>query len=86
VLQLRTTCNSAKPNLRNLSAPVGLWPLWQVLEHNLPIDYQHYLEHCLSQPLIRIFEAIMPDPKQVRAPLQHAPQCAHAVPHLICAI
>lgn len=29
------------------------------LEHNLPIDAQHYLDHHLSQPLLRIFEPIM---------------------------
>eukprot|EP00958_Prasinococcus_capsulatus_P026248 scaffold4725_cov367-Prasinococcus_capsulatus_cf.AAC.5 len=29
------------------------------LEHNLPIDTQHYLEHHLKAPLTRIFEPIM---------------------------
>ena len=29
------------------------------LEHNLPIDCQHYLDHHLSLPLRRIFEPIM---------------------------
>jgi hypothetical protein len=29
------------------------------LEHNLPIDAQHYLDHHLSQPLLRIFEPII---------------------------
>lgn len=33
------------------------------LDHNLTIDYQHYLEHFLSQPLMRIFEPVMKDPK-----------------------
>ncbi|KAK3241012.1 DNA polymerase delta catalytic subunit, variant 2 [Cymbomonas tetramitiformis] len=31
------------------------------LEHNIPIDCHHYLEHYLTQPLIRIFEPIMKD-------------------------
>ena len=31
------------------------------LEHNLPIDSQHYLEHQLKEPLKRIFEPIMKD-------------------------
>jgi DNA polymerase delta subunit 1 len=30
-----------------------------VLENNLPIDYNHYLEHQIKQPLIRIFEPIL---------------------------
>eukprot|EP01134_Creolimax_fragrantissima_P003471 CFRG3471T1 len=30
-----------------------------VLEHNIPIDYQHYVEHQLTNPIIRIFEPIM---------------------------
>lgn len=29
------------------------------LENNLPIDCQHYLEHFLSKPLLRIFEPIL---------------------------
>eukprot|EP00736_Rhodelphis_marinus_P000075 Rmarinus@m.29088 len=33
-------------------------PLY-VLEHNLPIDTQYYLEHMLKNPLERIFEPIM---------------------------
>ena len=38
-------------------------PLY-VLEHKLPIDHRHYLEHQLSQPLLRLFEAILPDPRK----------------------
>lgn len=30
-----------------------------MLENNIPIDTQHYLEHQLIQPLTRIFEPIM---------------------------
>jgi DNA polymerase delta subunit 1 len=33
------------------------------LEHNLPIDTAHYLEHHLAQPLMRIFEPVMKNPK-----------------------
>ena len=32
------------------------------LDHNLPIDAQHYLEHYLMQPLIRIFGPIVRHP------------------------
>jgi len=35
-------------------------PLY-VLEHDLNIDATHYIEHQLHQPLMRIFEPIMPD-------------------------
>jgi DNA polymerase delta subunit 1 len=33
-----------------------------VLENNIPIDTQYYLEHSLTKPLGRVFEAVMPDP------------------------
>ncbi|TNV85757.1 hypothetical protein FGO68_gene3112 [Halteria grandinella] len=39
-------------------------PLY-VLENNLPLDYNHYLEHQIKQPLIRIFEPILQNPEQV---------------------
>ena len=39
-------------------------PLY-VLEKNLPIDYNFYLEHQIKQPLIRIFEAVVPNPEHV---------------------
>lgn len=35
------------------------------LEHNLPIDFQHYLEHHLSQPILRIFEPLMANPRSL---------------------
>ena len=35
------------------------------LEHNLPIDAQHYLDHHLEQPLMRIFEPIMRNPQEL---------------------
>jgi DNA polymerase elongation subunit (family B) len=36
-------------------------PLW-VLENNIPLDYQYYLDQQLRQPLIRIFKPLMKDP------------------------
>lgn len=33
------------------------------LENNLPIDVQHYLDHHLAQPLMRIFEPVCKDVK-----------------------
>lgn len=33
-----------------------------VLDHNIPIDVQYYLEHHLSPPLLRVFEGVLPDP------------------------
>jgi DNA polymerase delta subunit 1 len=36
-----------------------------VLKNNIPIDYQYYLDHQLSLPLLRIFDAIMPNAKSV---------------------
>lgn len=38
-------------------------PLY-VLEHNLPIDTQHYLE-TLKGPLMRIFEGVMSNPESL---------------------
>lgn len=35
------------------------------LRHRLPIDAQHYLDHHLAQPLTRIFEPIMKNPKEL---------------------
>ena len=37
-------------------------PLY-VLENNLPVDFNHYLEKQLKKPLLRIFEAILPTPE-----------------------
>lgn len=39
-------------------------PLY-VLENNLSIDYQHYIEHQLQQPLMRIFGPILPNADSV---------------------
>jgi DNA polymerase elongation subunit (family B) len=35
------------------------------LKNNLPIDCQHYLDHHLAQPLMRLFEPIMKNPKEL---------------------
>lgn len=36
-----------------------------VLENNIPIDTQYYLENQLSKPLMRIFEPILDNPKEL---------------------
>ena len=36
-----------------------------VLENNLPIDANHYLEHHLEKPLTRLFEPIMKNPREL---------------------
>jgi len=36
-----------------------------VLENNIPIDAQHYLDHQLSMPLLRLFEPLMANPKSL---------------------
>jgi len=35
------------------------------LEHNLPIDFQHYLDHHLELPLTRLFGPVMNNPKEL---------------------
>uniref|UniRef100_A0A1D1ZQR0 DNA polymerase n=1 Tax=Auxenochlorella protothecoides TaxID=3075 RepID=A0A1D1ZQR0_AUXPR len=39
-------------------------PLY-VLRNNLPIDSQHYLDHYLAQPLMRLFEPILRNPRDL---------------------
>ena len=39
-------------------------PVW-ALDHALPIDAQHYLDHHLAQPLLRIFEPLMKNPREL---------------------
>ncbi len=36
-----------------------------VLDNNLPIDTAYYLDNQLSNPLIRIFEPIIPNPQSL---------------------
>lgn len=45
------------------------------LENGLSIDFQHYLEHHLSQPLKRIFEPVMKNPDDL---LTGKPGCLYA--------
>lgn len=52
------------------------------LENNLPIDFQHYLEHHLSLPLMRIFEPIMRNPKSLLSGLPTpSPHARHTATH-----
>ncbi len=48
------------------------------LEHNLPIDVQHYLDHHLAQPLLRIFEPVLKNPKELLSGA-HGARLAHIV-------
>ena len=38
-------------------------PLY-VLQNDLAIDYEHYIEHHLKNPLLRLFEPILQDPNR----------------------
>ena len=38
-------------------------PLY-VLENNLELDHNYYLDHQLKKPLLRIFDPILPDPEK----------------------
>lgn len=38
---------------------------FQAVENNIPIDGQHYIDHQLKQPLMRIFENILPNAEAV---------------------
>ena len=57
-----------------------------VLEHGLPIDSQHYLEHHLKLPLTRLFEPLMKNSNELLSGLPHlllepCPACAQALPY-----
>jgi DNA polymerase delta subunit 1 len=39
-------------------------PLW-VLENNIPLDYQYYLDQQLKGPLTRLFEPLMDNPEKL---------------------
>lgn len=45
-----------------------------VLEHNLPIDTQYYLDNQLSKPLMRLFEPLLKHPNELLGifPLNYA--------------
>ena len=51
------------------------------LDHNLPIDFQHYLEHHISQPVLRIFEPMMNNAQELLSGI-HLLQTTSA--HFIC--
>ena len=42
-----------------------------VLEHGIPIDSQHYLEHHLKLPLTRLFEPLMKNSNELLSGQQH---------------
>ena len=42
------------------------------LEHGLPIDCQHYLDHFLEKPLSRLFGPIMRNPKDLMSGVRPA--------------
>lgn len=42
-----------------------------VLEHGLPIDSQHYLEHHLKLPLTRLFEPLMKNSNELLSGVPH---------------
>ena len=51
------------------------------LEHGLPIDCQHYLDHFLEKPLSRLFGPIMKNPKDLMSgAAPHAHPCLSMVP------
>jgi len=50
------------------------------LENNLPIDYQHYLDHYLDKPLCRIFDPIMKDAKSKLLKGDHTLSIAQPTP------
>lgn len=50
----RDLCNPDSPSVQD--------PIY-VLENNIPIDTQYYLEQQLSKPLLRIFEPILGESK-----------------------
>jgi DNA polymerase delta subunit 1 len=50
-----------------------------VLENNIPIDVQHYLDHHLAQPILRLFEAIMDRPQSLLSG-DHTRQISMATP------
>jgi len=54
-------------------------PLY-VLENNLSIDAQHYIDHQLHQPLIRIFGPIMKDAESVLFHGMHTRKLSNPVP------
>ena len=46
-------------NFENAEDPI------EVLKKDFPIDFDYYINKQLKQPLIRIFELIMPNPEAI---------------------
>ncbi|KAJ1629434.1 DNA polymerase delta catalytic subunit [Pavlovales sp. CCMP2436] len=51
-----------------------------VLENNIPIDTQHYLEHQLAEPLKRLFEPILEHPERSLLEGEHTRSIAKPTP------
>jgi len=49
-----------------------------VLEQGLAIDAQHYIDHQLEQPLLRLFDPIMPNAKQILFSGEHTRKIVEA--------
>eukprot|EP01064_Diplonema_japonicum_P016355 TRINITY_DN24368_c0_g1_i1.p1 TRINITY_DN24368_c0_g1~~TRINITY_DN24368_c0_g1_i1.p1 ORF type:complete len:1051 (+),score=234.92 TRINITY_DN24368_c0_g1_i1:38-3190(+) len=54
-------------------------PLY-VLEKNLPIDAQYYLQHQLKLPLLRLFEGVIPHPEATLLQGAHTRKMANPTP------
>lgn len=54
-------------------------PIW-VLNNNIPLDTQYYLEHQLSQPLCRLFSPFFENPEKVFMQGEHTRQIALPTP------
>jgi DNA polymerase delta subunit 1 len=51
-----------------------------VLENNIPIDTQHYLDHQLAEPLKRLFEPILEHPERSLLEGEHTRSIAKPTP------
>lgn len=54
-------------------------PLY-ALEHNVPIDTAHYLDHQLKLPMLRLFEGVLDNVESVLFHGDHTRQIARAAP------
>ncbi|KAF4705705.1 DNA polymerase delta catalytic subunit, partial [Perkinsus olseni] len=54
-------------------------PLYAV-ENNIPVDGQHYIDHQLKQPLMRIFENILPNAESVLFSGEHMRKVFQSAP------
>merc|ERR1711865_364419 len=55
------------------------YPLY-VLDNNITLDYQHYIEHQLQQPLMRIFGPIMPNAESILLKGAHTRKLSNPTP------